>query len=209
MLSFYLFLFSLPFLCPFFHLFHSFFSLMLSLFFFLLFPTPFISLLVLPFTTLNYHYLPLMTSPSFFTTTSLLSTFSSSYNHTHFLTTTPLTHNTFLSQSGSYEGLSQAELIREVERREAEVLRLESQHRQLTEALGRHSEQAGEGSALLQVCVRVRLFVCVCICKCLCVCMCLSFHIFMHTSLCVCRLVWQSCRGGRRSGKGNGQACKS
>ncbi|XP_063885076.1 serine/arginine repetitive matrix protein 1-like isoform X2 [Scylla paramamosain] len=51
---------------------------------------------------------------------------------------------------GSFEGLSRAELIREVERREAEVVRWEAQHKQLTEALGRHSEQAGENSALLQ-----------------------------------------------------------
>ncbi|XP_045123869.1 IQ domain-containing protein E-like isoform X2 [Portunus trituberculatus] len=51
---------------------------------------------------------------------------------------------------GNFEGLSRAELIREVERREAEVVRWESQHKQLTDALGRHSEQAGENSALLQ-----------------------------------------------------------
>ena len=98
----------------------------------------------------------------------MFSSVSILYNHTPspltsfpFITTPVLPSPPFHSlitpspPPGSFEGLSRAELMREVERREAEVLRLENQHIQLTEALGRHSEQAGEGSALLQVCLNM------------------------------------------------------
>ncbi|XP_047485493.1 bromodomain-containing protein DDB_G0280777-like isoform X4 [Penaeus chinensis] len=50
----------------------------------------------------------------------------------------------------NYEGLNRAELIREIERRHEEVTRLESQHSQLTEALGRRNDLAGDSAALLQ-----------------------------------------------------------
>ncbi|XP_042878527.1 IQ domain-containing protein E-like isoform X4 [Penaeus japonicus] len=50
----------------------------------------------------------------------------------------------------NYEGFNRAELIREIERRHEEVTRLESQHSQLTEALARRNDLAGDSGALLQ-----------------------------------------------------------
>ncbi|XP_027232091.1 IQ domain-containing protein E isoform X6 [Penaeus vannamei] len=50
----------------------------------------------------------------------------------------------------NYEGLNRAELIREIERRHEEVTRLESQHSQLTEALARRNDLAGDSGVLLQ-----------------------------------------------------------
>ncbi|XP_063609798.1 IQ domain-containing protein E-like isoform X5 [Penaeus indicus] len=50
----------------------------------------------------------------------------------------------------NYEGLNRAELIREIERRHEEVTRLETQHSQLTEALARRNDLAGDSAALLQ-----------------------------------------------------------
>nr|XP_045604301.1 IQ domain-containing protein E-like isoform X2 [Procambarus clarkii] len=50
----------------------------------------------------------------------------------------------------NYEGLSRAELIREVERGHEEVSRWETQHTQLTEALARRNDNAGDSTALFQ-----------------------------------------------------------
>ncbi|KAK8734721.1 hypothetical protein OTU49_005952 [Cherax quadricarinatus] len=50
----------------------------------------------------------------------------------------------------NYEGVSRAELIREVERSHEEVNRWEAQHTQLTEALARRNDHAGDASSLFQ-----------------------------------------------------------
>ncbi|XP_042234024.1 IQ domain-containing protein E-like isoform X3 [Homarus americanus] len=50
----------------------------------------------------------------------------------------------------NYEGVSRAELIREVERGHDEVNRWEAQHTQLTEALSRRNDIAGDNSAFFQ-----------------------------------------------------------
>lgn len=50
----------------------------------------------------------------------------------------------------NYEGLSKAELIRELERRHEEVSRWETQHSHLTEALARRNDLDEESSVLLQ-----------------------------------------------------------
>ncbi|XP_064078032.1 serine/arginine repetitive matrix protein 2-like isoform X3 [Macrobrachium nipponense] len=50
----------------------------------------------------------------------------------------------------NYEGMSRGELIREIERGHEEIGRLETQHSQLTDAISRRNDMAGENTAVLQ-----------------------------------------------------------